>query len=94
MEPIHSLGIAEIPDLAKPKETASPGRVFADVLQEAHQAEKVANEASLQLANGDPKAGLHEVMIAVEKANIQIRFAVTLKNRMIEAYRELMNTQL
>ena len=38
--------------------------------------------------------GIHEVMIASEKANIEIRYATTLKNKAIEAYRELMNTQV
>ena len=33
-------------------------------------------------------------MIAAEKANITVRYAVTLKNRVLEAYRDLMNTPL
>jgi flagellar hook-basal body complex protein FliE len=34
------------------------------------------------------------VVIASEKANIAVRYAVTLKNKALEAYRELMNTQV
>ena len=33
-------------------------------------------------------------MIATEKANVALRFATTLKNKAVEAYRELMNTQV
>jgi len=33
-------------------------------------------------------------MISTEKANISLRYATTLKNKAIEAYRELMNTQV
>ena len=52
----------------------------------------MATEASTGFANGDPGVGIHEVMIASEKANISLRYAVTLKNKLVDAYRELMNT--
>ncbi len=71
---------------------------FADVLLDAftetHSAEKVSEDMALRFAQGDPNVGMHEVMISAEKANISLRYAVTLKNKAIEAYRELMNTQL
>jgi flagellar hook-basal body complex protein FliE len=33
-------------------------------------------------------------VIAAEKANVAVRYATTLKNKALEAYRELMNTQV
>jgi flagellar hook-basal body complex protein FliE len=36
--------------------------------------------------------GIHEVMIASEKASIELRYATTLKNKALEAYRDLMST--
>jgi flagellar hook-basal body complex protein FliE len=33
-------------------------------------------------------------VIASEKASIAVRYAVTLKNKALEAYHELMNTQV
>jgi flagellar hook-basal body complex protein FliE len=47
---------------------------------------------STRFAAGDPAVGMHETMIAAEKASIGLRYAVTLKNKLLEAYRELMNT--
>jgi len=71
---------------------------FADTLtqafESAHRAEATAADAAERFAAGDPAMGIHETLIAAEKANITVRFAVTLKNRAIEAYRELMNTPL
>ena len=60
----------------------------------AGDAERQAADASEQFAAGDPNMGIHEVMIASEKANISLRYAVTLKNKAIEAYQELMNTPI
>lgn len=70
------------------------GGTFQDVLKEARQLEHTSTDMAEKFANGDPAIGIHEVMIASEKANVSLRFATTLKNKALEAYRELMNTQV
>jgi flagellar hook-basal body complex protein FliE len=67
---------------------------FGKALKDAHAAEHVATESAERFAKGDPGMGIHEVVIASEKANIAVRYATTLKNKALEAYRELMNTQV
>jgi len=84
-------GIDEGPHKAK---QADLGEAFANALTEASNTEKTATHSAERFAKGDPTMGIHEVMIASEKANIEIRYATTLKNKAIEAYRELMNTQV
>lgn len=82
---------------AAPKEPAPAtdiGGGFASALVEARNLETVAADAADRFANGDQSIGIHEVMIATEKANIAVRYATTLKNKAVEAYRELMNTQV
>src|SRR5215470_3054800 len=70
------------------------GKTLSNALTDASKAEKAADDAANRFAAGDPQMGIHEVMIAAEKANISVRYAVTLKNKLLEAYRELMNTPL
>lgn len=65
---------------------------LVDALGEAGRSEKAADEMTMKFAQGDPTVGIHEVMIATEKATIAMKFAVTLKNKALEAYRDLMNT--
>ncbi|MBL0218069.1 MAG: flagellar hook-basal body complex protein FliE [Myxococcales bacterium] len=77
-----------------PTKQGDLGDVFAHALTEASNQEKAATSAAERFAKGDPTMGIHEVMIASEKANIEVRYATTLKNKAIEAYRELMNTQV
>ncbi len=67
---------------------------FTKALTDARSLEQDASKASEQFAAGDPAMGIHEVMIASEKANISLRYATTLKNKALESYRELMNTQV
>lgn len=70
------------------------GSAFQNALGEARAAEKTSVEQAEKFALGDSTVGIHEVMIASEKANLSLRFATTLKNKAIEAYRELMATQV
>ena len=67
---------------------------FAQALVEARAHEGEATAAAQRFAGGDPGVGVHEVMIATEKATLAVRYATTLKNKAVEAYRELMNTQV
>jgi flagellar hook-basal body complex protein FliE len=83
----------------KPIETPARDKLdlagsFTNALEQAHAAEQTSTHAAEQFAKGDPGMGIHEVMIASEKANISLRYATTLKNKALEAYRELMNTQV
>jgi len=70
------------------------GKPFKAAFEQARDTQADATEAAEKFAAGDPKMGIHEVMISTEKANISLRYATTLKNKAIEAYRELMNTQV
>jgi len=79
---------------AKPAPATDVGNGFANALSEARNLEATATDASERFANGDQSIGIHEVMIATEKASIAVRYATTLKNKAVEAYRELMNTQV
>lgn len=74
--------------------TPDLGEAFAKALGDAHALETDATHAAERFASGDPTMGIHEVMIASEKASIAVRYATTLKNKAVEAYRELMNTQV
>src|SRR5690349_11400317 len=59
------------------------GAALTGALQKAGEAERSADDAAQRFAAGDPGMGIHEVMIAAEKASITVRYAVTLKNRVL-----------
>jgi flagellar hook-basal body complex protein FliE len=67
---------------------------LADAISAAGDQERTATEAADRFAAGDPTVGIHEVMIQAEKASVSLRFATTVKNQAIAAYRELMNTPI
>ena len=89
LEALHSIQKLE----QGPKQT-DLGEAFGKALADARGLEQNATTAAEKFAQGDPSMGIHEVMIASEKANLAVRYATTLKNKAIDAYRELMNTQV
>lgn len=91
---IRPTELDSITGVDKPRDKVDLAGSFSQALDEAHAAEHKATRAAEQFANGDPGMGIHEVVIASEKANISLRYATTLKNKALDAYRELMNTQV
>ena len=92
--PIDSVAQIQGIEAQRPAKAPSAGESFGNVLSDARAAEAEATTGAERFAKGDPTMGIHEVMIATEKANIAIRYATTVKNKALEAYRELMNTQV
>ena len=91
---LPSLQSIEGRDPLGPGKTTDVGGAFGKALNEARSLENTSTEMAEKFANGDQSIGIHEVMIASEKSSIALRFATTLKNKAVEAYKELMNTQV
>jgi len=83
---------AEAPARAPQTGAMDFGDLLGDAIVQASAAEESADDMAARFADGDQSVGIHEVMIEAEKANLAVRYAVTLKNRAVEAYREIMRT--
>jgi flagellar hook-basal body complex protein FliE len=57
------------------------------------QAKKEAQEAKQRLLVGESD-DLHGVMIAMEKAGLAFQLTMTVRNKVIEAYQEVMRMQI
>jgi flagellar hook-basal body complex protein FliE len=86
------------PDLAARAGSAGKSEGgFAAVLKgsltEVNQLQKKADAAITALASGE-KANLHETMIAMEQADLSFRLMMQVRNKIIEAYQEIMRVQV
>lgn len=70
---------------------------FADTLKEAvnttNQLQKDSDKKMQELATGKT-TNIPEVMMAAEKADIALRLMVQVRNKVIEAYQEVMKMQV
>lgn len=73
------------------------GSSFADTLKDAvnsvNQLQKSSDKEMQLLATGKNN-NLHETMIAAEKADIALRLMVQVRNKIIDAYHEVMKMQV
>lgn len=76
---------------------AEAGKSFADTLSDAignvNQLHKVADKKSEMLATGKTD-DVADVMIAAEKADIALKVMVQVRNKVIDAYNEIMKMQV
>jgi flagellar hook-basal body complex protein FliE len=64
-------------------------RAVNQFLNEAHARKTAADQAVIDLATGKTE-NIHEVMLAVTKADLTFRTVLQVRNRLIEAYQEVM----
>ncbi len=60
-----------------------------NVIDETNKMQVKADNAAQKLNTGESK-NLHEVMIAMEKADISMRLLVQMRNKIVDAYKEIM----
>lgn len=77
------------------KETtgSSFGDMLAGAIEEVNKSQIQADQAVDKLQTGEAR-NIHEVMIALEKANISMRLMVQMRNKVVEAYQEVMRMQI
>mgnify|MGYP001305697057 CR=1 FL=1 len=73
------------------------GQSFADTLAQSldkvNTLQKEADVAIQDFATGDTR-NIHETMIAVGKADLAFRLTMQVRNKMVEAYQEVMRLQV
>lgn len=84
-------------EAASPAEKTGPGGSFADMLKDSindvnklqHEAEKSITD----LATGRAE-NVHSTMIAIEKAGLSFKLMMQVRNKVLDAYREVMRMQI
>lgn len=77
--------------------SAAPGADFGSALKQAvgslQQLGSQADSSSLALAKGDP-IDIHEVMLANEQASLGFSMALQVRNKLVDAYSEIMRMSI
>lgn len=67
--------------------------VFEDTLDQMRQTDQASGTASLNLLTGNTD-NLSSTMISTEKAEIAIKLTAAVRNKVMDAYKEIMNMQV
>jgi len=97
MQPIQGIQPIPLQNTTQKAEVTEAENSFSDMLTglvgEVDNQQKVADAAVQEVHAGGAK-NLHEAMIAMEQADISIRFMVQVRNKAMEAYQEIMRMQV
>lgn len=69
------------------------GSLLGGLVQEVNQKQNVATEAVKGLIGGE-NVSLHQAVIAMEEANVSFQLMVEVRNKVLDAYQELMRMQM
>lgn len=70
------------------------GQVLQGALQQVSQAQEQARNMAEQFSSGDPNVNLLDVMVNLQKANLSFQQMVQVRNRLVNAYQDIMNMQV
>lgn len=85
------------PDISTSKSVEDTTKSFQDTLNgfvsNVNDLQTSANDAIDKMASGQA-ADVHEVMIAVEKAKVSFDLLLQIRNKMLDAYKQIMQMQV
>ena len=97
MQPIQSIQLTTTQAADKRSDAdqaeESFGKMLSGLVEDVQQQQQAADKAVQQVHGGSAK-NLHEAMIAMEQADISIRFMVQVRNKAMDAYQEIMRMQV
>ncbi|SDM64519.1 flagellar hook-basal body complex protein FliE [Fictibacillus solisalsi] len=67
--------------------------MLGEMLKNVNDSQRASNQATEQLVTGKT-TDLHQAMIAAEKASLTLQTTLEIRNKVVEAYQEVMRTQL
>ncbi len=88
LSPVNQTGIS---DVGRAK--SGFGEILSSTIQSTNNAQLVGDKAVEKLMSGEAKH-LHEVMIAIEEADVSLRMLVQMRNKALTAYEEIMRMQI
>lgn len=82
-----------IPKLNAENKVEGLGQMFKQTLEEVQAAQNQSDKLTSELVTGEVQ-DIHEVMIASQKASLSLQLTVQVRNKVVEAYQEVMRMQL
>ncbi|BDC52592.1 hypothetical protein F183_A49070 [Bryobacterales bacterium F-183] len=81
------------PNVAPDRQSTSFGTILANTIQEVQKAGNEAHEATASLLAGDG-VDLHQVALKAQKAELSMEMFLQVRNKVVQAYQEIMRMQM
>jgi len=81
--------MAQKTDNVNKKPTEGFGKIIKGAIDNVNGQERESNKSIMELLNG--KKDIHETMINLQKTDISMRLLLTIRNKAVEAYKEIIH---
>ncbi|WP_020209465.1 flagellar hook-basal body complex protein FliE [Gilvimarinus chinensis] len=89
---LNDISKANQPDKVNPgREVPGFGEVMAQAVNKVNDVQQSANAMAEAYQRGEPNVDITDVMVASQKASVSFEAAVQVRNKLVEAYRDIMN---
>ena len=85
--------IGTTPELKGKPTDDSFSKMLKESIEKVNKLHKEADKALEKIVSGDA-ASVHDVIIAAEKANLSFNLMLQVRNKLVEAYQEIMRMQV
>jgi flagellar hook-basal body complex protein FliE len=97
INPIQGIPLPVAPELSPTGGAVAPGGAFKSVLENAvrsvEQTRSEATQAVSSFLNGDD-VELHSTVLAAQKAELSFEMFLQMRNKVVQAYQEIMRSQI
>jgi flagellar hook-basal body complex protein FliE len=95
IRPLGADALAPVPPTARPRPGTETGfgAALSGMLNEVNELQRKAQEATVALV-ADRNVDTAQAVVAIEKANVSFQFALQIRNKLLEAYQEVMRMQV
>ncbi len=84
--------VSGIGQLKTPQVPATPfSSYLTDALSSVNEQQKTSSAMAAAFERGDPGVDITQVMIAMEKSSISFQALTQVRNKMVDAYKDVMN---
>jgi flagellar hook-basal body complex protein FliE len=89
----------QLPEIPKPRKLDEPeksdsfGQVLRDAITTTNDLQKQSSQEIKKLMSGETQ-DLHETMIAMQKADVSFQMMMAVRNKLVQAYQEILRMQV
>lgn len=74
--------------------SSGAGQSFKAVLDAVSKSQNESQQLQREVQLGNPQVGIEEAMVAMQKSQVHFQAALHVRNRLVQAYSDIMNMQV
>jgi len=94
MQTLQSQATGQKPDAQDVKSNVSFAGELKSSIEKINNLQQISGETSKAFQRGDPNVSLNQMMVDRQKASLAFEMGVQVRNRLVSAYKDVMNMQV